>query len=340
MRETTTTPVLSVVIIGRNEGARLIVCLKSVLAMGYKPGEIEVIYVDSGSTDGSADKAAALGARVIVVYPERPSAALGRNAGWRASSAPFVLFLDGDTILDSRFVSKAIAEFANPKVAVVCGDRRELRPDASFYNRVLDLDWVAPLGEVEYCGGDALIRRSVLEEVEGYDASLIAGEEPDMCRRMRARGYIILHVDLPMTGHDLAITKFSQYWKRAFRTGHAYAEIADRSRNSSTPLWEREVKRTVRNGTMLLLIAFLGVAASIVLHSIYPLLGALAVFFLLVLRTALKVGWKSKDPVTRFLYGVHSHLQQIPILFGLIGYWRDKQAGRKRRLIEYKETTN
>jgi cellulose synthase/poly-beta-1,6-N-acetylglucosamine synthase-like glycosyltransferase len=339
MNETQRTPILSVVIIGRNEGERLVACIRSVLAMGHQPKEIEVIYVDSGSTDGSADRAAALGARVIVVHPERPSAALGRNAGWRAASAPFVLFLDGDTILDPDFVSKSIGEFTDGKVAVVCGRRRELRPEASVYNRVLDLDWIFPLGSVEFCGGDALIRRTVLEQVDGYDASLIAGEEPDMCRRMRALGYVILHLDLPMTGHDLAITRWSQYWKRAFRTGHAYAEIADRSRNTSTPLWEREVKRTLRNGTALLLLFSLGVVASLVLFSPLPLLASLGVLFLLATRTALKVGWKSRNPLTRFLYGVHSHVQQIPILFGLIGYWRDKHAGRKRRLIEYKETT-
>ena len=98
------TPVLSVVVIGRNEGARLERCLQSIRAMEKPDGEVEIIYVDSASTDGSPQLAESFGAKVIVVQPKRPTAALGRNAGWRAASAPFVLFLDGDTILHPRFV--------------------------------------------------------------------------------------------------------------------------------------------------------------------------------------------------------------------------------------------
>jgi glycosyltransferase involved in cell wall biosynthesis len=208
MSETTSRPDLSVVIIGRNEGARLTRCIESVKAMRAPANGIEILYVDSDSTDGSPDRARALGAQVIVVHPERPSAALGRNAGWRAARAPRILFLDGDTILHPEFVHEASQAFADPQVAVVWGHRRELHPENSIYNRVLDLDWVYPPGPSEFCGGDALMRRDVLEEVNGYDETLIAGEEPEMCRRIRSRGYVIQHLDLAMTRHDLAITRW------------------------------------------------------------------------------------------------------------------------------------
>ena len=230
------TPKLSVVIIGRNEGERLLRCLDSVAAMNDIGGMVQVIYVDSNSTDDSVEKARARGAEVLEVKPERPAAAIGRNAGWKAASAPIVLFLDGDTILDPTFVAESLRHFEDPQVAIVWGHRREIDTAGSLYNRVLDLDWVYPPGESEFCGGDALMRRSVLEEVGGYDDTLIAGEEPEMCRRIRTRGYTILHVDHPMTGHDLAMTRFKQYWKRAFRAGHAYAEVAERFRGTDMPL--------------------------------------------------------------------------------------------------------
>ena len=256
MNETSANPALSVVIIGRNEGARLVRCIESVQAMRAPAGGVEILYVDSDSTDGSPARAREMGARVIVVHPERPSAALGRNAGWRAANAPMILFLDGDTILHPEFVAEAAKAFADPQVAVVWGHRREIHPEHSIYNRVLDLDWVYPPGPSEFCGGDALMRRQALEEIGGYDETLIAGEEPEMCRRLRSRGYAIQHLDLPMTGHDLAITRWSQYWRRAFRAGHAYAEVSDRFRGTGQPLWEREVKRTVVHGS-----AILGLAA-------------------------------------------------------------------------------
>jgi len=337
MTSTSTTPALSVVVIGRNEGARLVRCLESVRAMVPPPGgPVEIIYVDSASTDGSPERAAALGARVVRVRPERPSAALGRNAGWRAALAPVVLFLDGDTILDPRFVVDSLPAFDDPQVAIVWGHRREIHPEASIYNRVLDLDWIYPPGPADFCGGDALMRTAVLEAVGGYDDTLIAGEEPEMCRRIRAHGYRILHVDRPMTGHDLAMTRWSQYWRRAVRAGHAYAEVAERFRGSGMPFWEGEVRHNRRHVAILVGVPALGVAASLALGSCVPGVLALLVLAALVGRTAVRVGWKSPNLVTRVLYAVHSHLQQIPILVGQIGYYRDRAAGRRRGLIEYK----
>jgi glycosyltransferase involved in cell wall biosynthesis len=147
---------LSVVVIGRNEGPRLEHCLASVAAMERQGFTLETIYVDSGSTDGSVLLAQTLGARVIALQSSRPTAALGRNAGWRVASAGIVLFLDGDTILHPRFVADSIAAFDDPAVAVVWGHRRETLETPSLYNRVLDLDWIYPAGLTEFCGGDAL----------------------------------------------------------------------------------------------------------------------------------------------------------------------------------------
>jgi cellulose synthase/poly-beta-1,6-N-acetylglucosamine synthase-like glycosyltransferase len=299
---------------------------------------VEIIYVDSDSTDDSVTQAKALGATVITVHPERPSAALGRNAGWRAAHASFVLFLDGDTILAPDFVARAIASFDDQRIAVVCGNRREIDTKASWYNRALDLDWISPAGPADYCGGDALIRRSVLVAVNGYDESLIAGEEPEMCARIRGLGYTVLHLDEPMTGHDLAITKFSQYWKRAFRTGHAYAEVSRHLRRSATPLWEREAKANLLRASLLLTLLLAALAATALFRSLIPLVLGAALIAALVIRTAAKNGWKSDNWVTRLLYGLHSHLQQLPIFFGQLSFWRDHSKGTRRQLIEYKET--
>lgn len=333
-------PLVSVVVIGRNEGERLTRCLHSVRAMSDPGGPVELIYVDSSSTDDSVARARALGAEVLVVRPERPSAATGRNAGWRHAHAPFVLFLDGDTILDRAFVGHALFTMEQePDAAIVWGHRREIAREASLYNAVLDLDWIYPPGASEFCGGDALVRRSVLEEVGGYDDTLIAGEEPEMCARMRARGHVILHVDLPMTGHDLAMTRFAQYWRRAFRAGHAYAEVSDRFRGTENELWLDDARRNKSRALMLMTLPVLGAVLSVAFTSVWPLLAVLALLVALVLRTAWRARWKSSHVPTLLLYGVHSHFQQIPIFFGQLGYRRDRRAGRQRRLIEYKEAT-
>jgi glycosyltransferase involved in cell wall biosynthesis len=329
-------PLVSVVVIGRNEGARLQLCLQSVFAMVHPDFDLEVIYVDSGSNDDSVAMAKAAGARTIALAPLRPSAALGRNAGWQAANGSIVLFLDGDTVLHPEFVAASLTEFSEPRIAVVWGHRRELFPERSLYIRVLDLDWIYLPGLTEYCGGDALFRRSVLVETNGFDASLIAGEEPELCRRIGALGFDILHVDRPMTSHDLAITRFRQYWKRLTRAGHAFAEVSDRFRNTDEAFWSGEAAHNRKRVMEITLGLLAGVVGSILLRSLLPFALFCALFALLSIRSAWKVAWKTQDRVALVLYGVHSHLQQIPIYFGQLQYKWSRWRGTRAVLFEYK----
>jgi cellulose synthase/poly-beta-1,6-N-acetylglucosamine synthase-like glycosyltransferase len=325
-----------VVIIGRNEGERLTNCIHSVQAM-HGSMQVEIIYVDSDSTDGSAARAAALGAKVLIVHPERPAAAIGRNAGWQVATAPYVLFLDGDTLLHPDFVPAALKILEeNPQVAIVWGHRRERFPEKSWYQRTLDLDWIYPPGISDFCGGDALTRRDVLQQVGGYDPNLIAGEEPEMCQRVRQCNYQIWHIDAPMTLHDLAITRWSQYWRRAVRAGHAYAEVSQRFKNSPFPLWQREAGKSLLHAAALLILLLFSSGLAIYLQSWLPCFAALGIFLLLSGRTAWKVRWKSNNWFTLFLYGLHSQFQHIPIAFGQLGYFYHRWLGKQRGLIEYK----
>lgn len=327
---------VSVVVIGRNEGPRLERCLASVASMVRDRFETEVIYVDSGSTDDSLAHATRLRASTVALQAERPTAAMGRNAGWKRARGSIVLFLDGDTVLDPRFVMDSLAGFDDGDIAVIWGHRRELHPGHSIYNRVLDLDWVYAPGDTQFCGGDALFRRSVLETTGGFDETLIAGEEPELCRRILDLGFRILHVDRAMTGHDLAITRFSQYWKRATRAGHAFAEVSERFRKTRNPFWLADARRNRNRALALLGIALAGAVASALLQSPWPLIPAAGLLLLLALRTAYKARWKSPDIVALMLYGAHSHLQQIPIFVGQLQYRINQGRGRKAGLVEYK----
>lgn len=329
-------PLVSIVVIGRNEGERLVRCLESVRDIIPPGGEVELVYVDSESTDGSPQVALDFNAKVIVVKPDHPTAAWARNAGWRAASAPFILFLDGDTILDRSFLLDTLNIFDDPKVAVVWGHRREINTKASIYNRILDLEWIYPEGHVAFCGGDAIMRRSVLEEVGGFDEDLIAGEEPELCTRMRSAGYEIKHVDRPMTGHDLAITSFTQYWRRAFRTGHAYAEVSERYKNTPIPIWTSEVKHNfIHGGAMIMLAGLAGLG--LLMKSVAFVCGPVVLVLALAWRTARRFRWRTTDPKLGFMYGLHSHFQKVPIFLGQLQYFINRKRGRRNRLIEYKE---
>jgi len=229
-----------------------------------------------------------------------------------------------------------LQQMANPAVAVVWGHRREIHPEHSLYNRVLDLDWIYPPGIADFCGGDALMRRNVLEAVGGFSEDLIAGEEPELCQRIRAQGKVILHIDAPMTLHDLAMSRFQAYWKRALRAGHAYAEVSQRMKNTAFPLWSRECRRNAIHVAVLIFLLVVTLTSSLVSGRILPIIGLVLAYTFLVLRSAYKSRWRNASPFTQLLYGVHSHFQQFPIALGQLSYWYHRLRNRQQGLIEYK----
>jgi hypothetical protein len=216
----------AVVVIGRNEGERLRRCLESVRHKARV-----VVYVDSGSTDGSAQLATGLGVVVHHLDLSKPfTAARARNEGVRSllAKAPdidCIQFVDGDCEVDANWLPAAVQFLAShPDVAAVCGRRRERDPARSVYNRLCDMEWDTPVGEAKACGGDVMMRVAALRQVVGYRDDLIAGEEPELCVRLRARGWKIWRLGAEMTLHDAAMLHWRQWWLRCVRAGFAYAE--------------------------------------------------------------------------------------------------------------------
>ena len=333
---------LGAVAIGRNEGQRLVRCLESLEAEG-----LEVVYVDSGSTDGSRERARALGAEVVQLDLDSPfTAARARNAGFRRllelrPGLEFVQFLDGDCELEPGWIDAALLVMARePDAAVVCGRRAERHPERSVYNRLCDLEWDTPIGEAEASGGDVLMRRGPFERSGGFDGSLIAGEEPELCYRLRRAGGRVLRIDAPMTRHDAAMTHFGQWWRRTRRSGHAAAE-----------LWHKHGYRGVRGLTRIAASALLWttMVPSLALGGAW--LGAwlwgpagLALGPVLALVALARLVWRVRahrirrgaDARSASLYGVYCALGKLPEALGVAQYWLARARGRRTRLIEYK----
>lgn len=227
-------PGVVAVVIGRNEGARLVRCIESVRRQVER-----VVYVDSGSSDGSAERARELGAHVVALSGGPFTAARGRQAGIDEAqrlwpTATLVQFIDGDCVLREGWVAAAMAYLADrPRVAGVMGRRRETRTAESFWSRVVDLEWEMPEGRVICHGGDALDRLDALRQIGGWSTDLIAGEDPDLGFRLRDAGWEVHCIRVEMTGHDIAMRSLGAYLKRARRSGHAYAEVGWRHRRGS-----------------------------------------------------------------------------------------------------------
>lgn len=327
---------VSVIVIGRNEGERLRRCLASVQGADWHHLAHDIIYVDSGSTDDSLQIAQKAGAACLALNDESPCAAKARNLGWRHAQGEFILFLDGDTRLAPGFVRAALDALKNETLCAAWGHRRESDPGQSVYTKVLDLDWVYPVGPALYFGGDVLIRRCALEQVNGFDPSLKAGEEPELCARLRSHHWCIEHLDVPMTDHDLAVRSFRAYALRCYRSGIAYAEVAHRMKRMGDGLWQREAARDLRHGVLYALYPFV-LAIAFLTHGAAGL-ALLALAALVVLRSAWQCRWKAPgQPLLCLQYAIHSHVQKLPALAGQLA-WRRAQASRSEiALVEYKD---
>src|SRR4029077_18856012 len=120
-----------------------------------------------------------------------------------------------------------------------------LYPDQTIYNRLADLEWNLPIGQVKACGGNAMIRVEAFRQAKGYDASIIAAEDDELCLRIRREGWIVLRIDADMTLHDMAMTRFSRWFRRALRCGHAYAAGAVRYGRTAERHFVRQLRSTI-----------------------------------------------------------------------------------------------
>jgi glycosyltransferase involved in cell wall biosynthesis len=324
---------VGVVVIGRNEGDRLRRCLKSV-----DPAARPTVYVDSGSSDQSVQSARSLGAVVVELDLSTPfTAARARNAGFQCLLAhhpdvEYVQFVDGDCeVVDGWLTSAAAALDADSNVSVVCGRRREQFPTASNYNRLCDLEWDTPIGDALACGGDAMMRISALKAAGGYRDDLIAGEEPELCVRLRANGGRIVRLDAEMTRHDAAMTRFSQWRKRNVRAGHAFAEVSRLHARSPFGIWRRETRSNWFWGLIVPALAIVPAAftwgLSLALLALYPVL------FIRIQRNR---RCRGDDARTARLFALYCVLSKFPQMIGQVRYWRNRIFGRRHRLIEYK----
>ena len=325
---------VGLVAIGRNEGLRLGACLRSALSKVAL-----VVYVDSGSTDGSLELARSMGADTVELDLSTPfTAARGRNEGFArlrqlAPDIEFVQFVDGDCEIVDGWLQRAQQELAaKPELAVVCGRRREQYPEATAYNRLCDIEWDTPVGEAKACGGDSMMRVSAFEQVGGFNSALIAGEEPELCVRLRQKGWKIERLDAEMTLHDAQMTGFEQWSKRSQRAGYAYAEGFWMHGNPPERHWRKETLSIWGWGFVLPLVAF-GTAWFTHGWSLWLLAGYPLLTYRIYRRMQQERNLPAKDAA---LYAIFCVLARFTQLQGQILFHQRRLLGQGSNLIEYK----
>lgn len=322
------------VVIGRNEGERLQACLDAAIAQFPTH---HIVYVDSGSTDGSIELAKTLGIAVVELDLSTPfTAARARNTGFRYLCAQsldlkFIQFVDGDCQLAPAWCRIARTTLENQdNIAIVCGRRRELHPQQSIYNLLCEMEWDTPIGEALACGGDAMIRTVALQQVGGYRDSLIAGEEPELCVRLRQHNWRILRIDADMTWHDARLQHFSQWWQRTVRAGHAYAEGAWLHGRVPERHWVRESMRSWIWG----LILPLTLLVTLPWIPWWSLLGSLAYLGLglkICLNKHLTYPWQAS-----IWYSLFCVVGKVPEAQGQLQFHWHRMTSQTRQILEYK----
>lgn len=320
---------IAIVLIGRNEGVRLEPGLRSAAALGGP-----TVYVDSGSTDDSVAIARRAGADIVVLSDDKPfSAARGRNAGFRRiietfPDTQFILFMDGDCEIVADFVATAHAIMqAEPDVGLVAGRTRERFRDETVYNLVCDMEWDCPTGDVAATAGRFLARVAATADIGGFDPSVIAAEDDDFCIRMRAAGWRVRQIADDMCIHDAAMTRFGQWWRRAFRAGHGYEQVASLHEGYfAAPRRRAVLWGGALPAAAILLAPFTG-GFSFALFLLYPLSFARTAFNLVRGGAALR---------DAMIYSGFLTISKFPNLLGMISYRRKAHSSGKVTIVEYK----
>lgn len=326
---------VGVVVIGRNEGTRLGECLDSVRWTR------RIVYADSSSSDGSPSLAAAHGAEVLPLSADRPfTAARGRHEGLKRllqlwPETGIVLFVDGDCVVETGWLAPALQRLeAESDLAVVCGFRREAFPEKFVYHRIMDMEWAAPAGDVDACGGDALMKVSLILDAGGFNAEVVAGEEPELCFRIRRLGYRICRIPMAMTIHDARMTTIRQWCRREWRSGFGAYEVWKRCGGSQDAPFSQLVRSAAIWGLFLPAAVMVITTGLLFVHLTSGLLvaaGAAGLYSLQACRIIRlgrrrRLSWR--DSV---VYGVISMIGKFCQAAGMVTAWLTRPGHAERR---------
>ncbi len=315
---------LGIVLIGRNERAHLKRAIDS-LPLGIN----SVIYVDSGSADGSAEYIEAQHFPVHRLSSDKPfSAARARQEGFeilltRFPYVEWVQFIDGDCALCEGWVESALEYLKNnPRVGVVCGMLEETAPYTSIFNRMNSLHWkTAQIGDITACGGIFMTHKAIFSSVGGFNTRLLTGEEAEFCGRVRAMEFKVVRLNKKMAQHDSALVTFSAWWRRAVWGGRGDAQRIDLiGKNSGIPEF-RKYKSSLLWAFWVPLLSITGAILSTIwtIALILPITGIGTYLLILfkIMHDRKSLGDEVGDAL---LYSALCILRKFPYLFGFLSY--------------------
>ncbi|MEM9589673.1 MAG: glycosyltransferase [Planctomycetota bacterium] len=186
-----TLPSVTLVIPGRNCASTLDRCLSSVVPLKSSGQLEEIIFVDDGSTDATAEIAARYPVRVIRGTGQGPGSA--RNLGWQAAESELIWFIDSDCVAEPDALKKLLPHMTDPEVAGVGGSYSNLYPDSLIatliHEEILARHRRMPQSVNFLATFNVIYRRYVLQYVDGFDESLKLAQDAELAYRIIAAGH-------------------------------------------------------------------------------------------------------------------------------------------------------
>jgi glycosyltransferase involved in cell wall biosynthesis len=190
-------PYVSVVIPAYNEEKFLRSCLESVIANRYP--NLEIILVDDGSTDNTAEVASKYPVKIIR-RASRGGIALARNDGLRVAQGEIIAFVDADCTVDTSWLMALVSDYTDERIAGVGGiistrQRSILAKYHSFVEREPYTDSANPVSTLAIPGGNSSYRTSILRKVGGFDPTFAqhrGHEFIELGYRLKKNGYVLI----------------------------------------------------------------------------------------------------------------------------------------------------
>jgi lipopolysaccharide/colanic/teichoic acid biosynthesis glycosyltransferase/GT2 family glycosyltransferase len=288
----------SVVIPAYNAGSTLTGCLEALAAQELDPSCYEVIVVDNGSSDQTAELARRGGAQVIT--QSRRGAAAARNAGIKAARGAIVCFTDADCAPAPDWISRITAPLANPAIVGCKGVYRthQQRLVARFVQVEYEdkYDRLARRPTIDFVDTySAAYRRDVLVANGGFDERIFFVEDQELSFRLASRGYQMVFQPSAIVYHCHSATA-AAYWRKKFMIGYWKAQIIRRFPNQGIQDSHTPQVMKVQMGLMALMLASLPAVMWSAWAGLLPLVVLIA--FLLTTVPFVAKAWSKDRAVT------------------------------------------
>lgn len=308
------------IVVGRNQERTLKSALERALASSYSRGSLHIYYLDIGSSDNSLEIARSMeGVTTIAVHNTTFGAAY--NTAWRETESPFVQFLSANALLDPTWFEEAMSAMGR-EIGGVTGRCQPVEPHGSIFNWVDSLEWrsSSPGGGI---GHHFLVRRELLEAIDGFDEQLRYGTALDFAHAATKTEWQLRTIEAAMCLYDNQRRGFVSWWKSGVVEGRGRTAVLFKEAGWPSVRNDTTLRNAIQRGGgtyLILLFGFLGWISGIFWSLILIAPAAILLLSPRIFHVE-EIGEKYRlSPVDAAVYAWHLSCYAMPQCWGVIEF--------------------